>query len=49
MTAKPVKVYGDATILFPLLVSQTFARHMTIASRRQPHNDQTVNGDACVV
>lgn len=25
--AKPVKVYGDATILFPLLVSQTFARH----------------------
>jgi deoxyhypusine synthase len=24
--ARPVKVYGDATILFPLLVSQTFAR-----------------------
>lgn len=23
--AEPVKVYGDATILFPLLVSQTFA------------------------
>lgn len=24
--AKPVKVIGDATILFPLLVSQTFAK-----------------------
>jgi len=24
--AKPVKVVGDATILFPLLVSQTFAK-----------------------
>jgi deoxyhypusine synthase len=24
--AQPVKVYGDATILFPLLVSQTFAK-----------------------
>lgn len=27
MDAKPVKVCGDATILFPLLVSQTFAKH----------------------
>ena len=27
--AKPVKVCGDATILFPLLVSQTFVRHWT--------------------
>lgn len=26
MDAQPVKVYGDATILFPLLVSQTFAK-----------------------
>lgn len=25
--ARPVKVCGDATILFPLLLSQTFARH----------------------
>ena len=24
--AKPVKVHGDATILFPLLISQTFAK-----------------------
>ena len=24
--ATPVKVYGDASILFPLLVSQTFAK-----------------------
>ncbi|KAK3275721.1 hypothetical protein CYMTET_16165, partial [Cymbomonas tetramitiformis] len=25
MDAKPVKVYGDATLVFPLLVAQTFA------------------------
>lgn len=25
--ARPVKVCGDASILFPLIVSQTFARH----------------------
>jgi deoxyhypusine synthase len=25
--AKPVKVCGDATILFPLVISQTFAKH----------------------
>ena len=27
MTAEPVKIYGDATLLFPLLVSQTFAKY----------------------
>ena len=27
--ANPVKVSGDATILFPLLVSQTFAKQRT--------------------
>lgn len=27
MDATPAKVYGDATILFPLLVSQTFAKN----------------------
>lgn len=26
-TAKPVKIYADATIVFPLLVAQTFAKH----------------------
>jgi deoxyhypusine synthase len=26
ITAEPVKVTGDATILFPLIVSQTFAK-----------------------
>jgi len=30
-TADPVKIYGEASILFPLLVSQTFAQ----ASRRK--------------
>ncbi|GMH32582.1 hypothetical protein BSKO_00416 [Bryopsis sp. KO-2023] len=29
MDAQPVKVVGDATILFPLIVSQTFAKHWT--------------------
>ena len=24
--AKPVKVYGDASIMFPLIISQTFAK-----------------------
>lgn len=27
LEAKPVKVYGDATILLPLIISQTFAKH----------------------
>ena len=35
VTARPVKVYGDATILFPLLISQTFAKHMSICSRQE--------------
>ena len=30
MDAKPVKVYGDASIVFPLLVSQTFAKEFQI-------------------
>jgi deoxyhypusine synthase len=29
LTATPVKVYGEATIVFPLVVSQTFAKHGT--------------------
>jgi deoxyhypusine synthase len=28
LTAKPVKVYSDATIAFPLLVAQTFAKYV---------------------
>ncbi|CAG8462300.1 2256_t:CDS:2, partial [Paraglomus brasilianum] len=27
MTAEPVKVYADATIVFPLIVAETFAKH----------------------
>lgn len=27
--AKPVKVYGDASIMFPLIISQTFAKQQT--------------------
>jgi len=25
--ASPVKIYGESTLLFPLLVAETFARH----------------------
>ena len=47
MTAKPVKVYGDATILFPLLISQTFARQFSSAARQQPgQNGQVNNADS---
>jgi deoxyhypusine synthase len=31
--ARPVKVVADATVIFPLLVSQTFARHFETAAR----------------
>ena len=27
MDAKPAKVYGEASLVFPLLVAETFARH----------------------
>ncbi len=29
--AMPVKVYGDASILFPLIISQTFAKRLARA------------------
>jgi Deoxyhypusine synthase len=33
ITAEPVKVTGDATILFPLIVSQTFAKDADVWGR----------------
>jgi len=36
LTATPVKVYGDATILFPLLVSQTFAKYVARGCQPEP-------------
>ena len=27
MDAKPVKIYAEASLVFPLLVAETFARH----------------------
>lgn len=30
MNAKPIKVVGDATILFPLIVSQTFCKNYNL-------------------
>mmetsp|Transcript_38847 Transcript_38847/g.62250 ORF Transcript_38847/g.62250 Transcript_38847/m.62250 type:complete len:82 (-) Transcript_38847:137-382(-) len=35
MDAEPVKVYGDASFIFPLLVAETFA----ILSRNTSNND----------
>jgi len=35
--AKAVKVYGDASILFPLLISQTFAKELVL---RQKSGDE---------
>lgn len=33
--ATPVKVYGDASIIFPLLVSQTFAKLVDLRSQNE--------------
>jgi len=33
--AKPVKVYGDASFIFPLLVSQTFAKEVARRGREE--------------
>ena len=35
MDAAPVKVCGDATILFPLVVSQTFVKHWQRQKQQQ--------------
>ena len=39
--AKPVKVYGDASILFPLLISQTFAKEVSVVLRQKSGNELT--------
>ncbi|XP_078741754.1 deoxyhypusine synthase isoform X2 [Lampetra fluviatilis] len=37
ITAKPVKVYADASLVFPLLVAETFAReHFSLESSKKP-------------
>jgi deoxyhypusine synthase len=40
MTAKPVKVYSDATVAFPLIVAETFAAEVERRKR-----EKEVNGD----
>ena len=39
MTASPVKVHGEATLVFPLLVAETFARVYKNPQVFQSHND----------
>lgn len=36
LDATPVKVYGDATIMFPLIVSQTFAKYVARGCTPEP-------------
>lgn len=33
--AAPVKVYGDASLIFPLLISQTFAKELQRRQQQQ--------------
>ncbi|KAI8609383.1 DHS-like NAD/FAD-binding domain-containing protein, partial [Chytriomyces sp. MP71] len=33
--AKPVKVYADATVVFPLIVSETFAPHVQKLKKKE--------------
>ncbi|PIO28945.1 hypothetical protein AB205_0032680 [Aquarana catesbeiana] len=39
MDANPVKVYADATLVFPLLVAQTFAQRHTDFTNKQKDQD----------
>nr|XP_054770032.1 deoxyhypusine synthase-like [Lytechinus pictus] len=51
MTASPVKVYGEATMLFPLLVAETFARCVhTKESEKddQPLSKKSRNSDSYI-
>lgn len=35
LTAQPVKVYADATVVFPLLVAETFAKQHSVDRARE--------------
>ncbi|XP_066449794.1 deoxyhypusine synthase isoform X2 [Eleutherodactylus coqui] len=39
MDANPVKVYADATLVFPLLVAQTFAQRQGVLSNKEKEQD----------
>ena len=41
--AEPVKVYSDATLVFPILVAETFAKNKEIASRLEQINNKIIN------
>jgi deoxyhypusine synthase len=45
--AKPVKVCGDATVLFPLLLSQTFAKHWGKREQAQAEAAAAAGGSSC--
>ncbi|KAJ5069347.1 deoxyhypusine synthase [Anaeramoeba ignava] len=42
-TASPVKVYADASLVFPLIVAQTFAKHVDIFKLDNFQNDSNKN------
>lgn len=45
LDATPVKVCGDASILFPLLISQTFAKKKVTTPQQQPQMEQQRTGE----
>jgi deoxyhypusine synthase len=43
--ARPIKVYGDATLVFPLLVAQTFAKDEVLTARKGMGNGVGTGGN----
>ena len=44
MDAKPVKVYGDAAVMLPLLISQTFAKQQAARTKAGKQAMQSDSG-----
>lgn len=42
LTAQPVKVYGEATLLFPLLVAETFAKRVKLPDQEKADIDTEI-------
>jgi len=46
--AQPVKVYGDASFIFPLIVAQTFAKVVHRTKSNSTHSDNQNNDSAAL-
>jgi len=42
MDAEPVKVYADATLVFPIIVAETFAKEMDSRNKLKEKKDKTI-------